>query len=113
MFILRDPEVCKDAKQRRTGEHWEAIESVLRTLVKYTYANHITSIQDMSEDDIANTCWDKFKIVYNKTEVYNKPLYWNSLTAPMDKFHLRKGFFKGSWGCCMPIMLITSWNWTV
>jgi hypothetical protein len=73
---------------RGCGEHWEAIECVLRKLFKYPYANHITSVQGMSEDEIVDTFWDEFKMFHNKSKVYDKPSHWNSLTATMCKSHL-------------------------
>ena len=61
------PEVYEDAKISITGEHKEAIERVVRKLFKYPYANHITSVKGMSEDEIVDTFWDEFKMFRNKS----------------------------------------------
>ena len=82
------PEVYEDAKIRITGEHREAMERVVRKLFKYPYANHISSVKGMSEDEIVDTFWDEFKMFRNKTGVYDKPSRWNSQTAVKGKSHL-------------------------
>lgn len=82
------PEVYEDAKISITGEHREAIERVVRKLFKYPYANHITSVKGMSEDEIVDTFWDEFKMFRNKSGVYDKASRWNSQTATKGKSHL-------------------------
>jgi hypothetical protein len=82
------PEVYEDAKISINEEHREAIECVVRKLFKYPYANHITSIKGMSEDEIVDTFWNEFKMFHNKSGVYDKPLHWNSQTANEGKSHL-------------------------
>ena len=57
-------------------------------LFKYPYANHITSVRGMSEDEIGDIFWDEFKMFHNKSGVYDKPPHWNSQTATKGKSHL-------------------------
>lgn len=82
------PEVYKDARERLTGEHRDAIERVVRKLFKYPYTNHILEVQGMTEDEIVDTFWDEFKAFCNKMAPFDKQSRWNSQSAMLGKSYI-------------------------
>ena len=61
------PEVYKDARERLTGKHWDAIERVARKLFKYHYTNKFPDLKGKLEDEIVDLFWDELKAFCNKT----------------------------------------------
>ena len=79
------PDVYKDARERLTGNHQDAIECVVRKLMIYPYPNKFPYLQGLSEDEIVDLFWDEFKAFCNKTAPFDKPARWNSESARLGK----------------------------
>jgi hypothetical protein len=78
-------EVYKDAKERLTGEHRDAVEHVVMKLFTYPYPNKFPDLQGLSEDEIVDLFWDEFKAFCNKTRPFDKDAHWNSESARLGK----------------------------
>jgi hypothetical protein len=47
----------------------------------YPYPNKFPDLLDLSEDEIVDLFWDKFKAFCKKTAPFDKPARWNSKSA--------------------------------
>ena len=70
-----------NTRERLNGNHWDAIEHVVRKLMTYPYPNKFPDLLDLSEDEIVDLFWDKFKAFCKKTAPFDKPARWNSKSA--------------------------------